>query len=73
MDDGSKQDNNTDRLCGTGFTEQDFQDGLYDHLRSAGVNVERKRTEPFGNEDCVCGSGIRYDMCCSKKKLNDGE
>ncbi len=36
-------------------------------LQSAGVPV--KKTKPFGNDPCPCGSGNRYDMCCSENKL----
>ena len=43
-----------------------------DHLKTmlqvSGVPV--KRTEPFGNADCTCGSKLRYDMCCSPRKMN---
>lgn len=49
-------------------SEEDINaDHLKTMLQIAGVSV--KRTEPFGNADCPCGSGNRYDMCCSKNKL----
>lgn len=33
-------------------------------FRRQGIPVKSNRTEPFGNEDCPCGSEIRYDLCC---------
>lgn len=46
------------------------EDNLKDIFRQNGIPIGKpKRTEPFGNEDCICGSGLRYDMCCSKNKM----
>ena len=60
---------NDDKICGTGFTEKDLQEGLKTHLQRQGVKVTNTRTEQYGNTDCVCGSGKRYDMCCSPRKM----
>jgi uncharacterized protein YecA (UPF0149 family) len=43
------------------------EDNLKQFLQKAGVPV--KKTKPFGNDPCPCGSGSRYDMCCSERKL----
>ncbi len=49
-------------------TEKEINaDYLKTILHVAGVPI--KRTEPFGNEDCPCQSGLRYDMCCSLNKM----
>ncbi len=39
-------------------------------FRDSGIEVKKEeRTEPFGNDPCPCGSGVRYDLCCSKNKM----
>jgi len=44
-------------------------DNLENIFREQGIEIGKpEKTEPFGNEECICGSGIRYDLCCSKNK-----
>ena len=41
-------------------------------FRQSGIPViepKLPKTEPFGNEECMCGSGKRFDMCCSSRRL----
>ncbi len=44
-------------------------DVLKDLFRNQGIELAKpEQTAPFGNEPCICGSGIRYDLCCSENK-----
>ena len=44
-------------------------DNLKNMFRDQGIEIKKpKKTEPNGNEECTCGSGIRYDLCCSPNK-----
>ena len=58
----------TNNLLPDGLIATD--DVLKDLFRKQGIKIGKpEKTEPNGNEPCVCGSGIRYDLCCSKNKM----
>lgn len=44
-------------------------DVLKEIFRNEGIEIAKpEKTEPNGNEECTCGSGVRYDLCCSPNK-----
>lgn len=53
------------------FTGKEYKAQTDDELkalfRQNGIPI--KKENPYGNEECTCGSGQRYDMCCSEAQL----
>lgn len=46
--------------------EQIEEDHIKTMLQVSGVTIKSNRIR--GNQDCPCGSEMRYDQCCGDKK-----